>query len=122
MHAFAGSITFEGSADIGTVPFHTVRQENSDRTNYFLYGKTPFAPSKEIIDFVAGMVANKILSVDVSIDTEDRIRIHREDAVNGRYSFVAIHGKEFDEALAISKTLSGTVIATREAETSDKLG
>ena len=50
-------------------------------TTFFIYGETSLKSSKELVEFVSGKVTGKILSYDVSIDTEDRLVLVRKESL-----------------------------------------
>lgn len=122
MVTFAGSITFDWEINAQDILFAHVSNSCSLGKNIFIYGETQFTSSGEIIDFIKQRIVGNILSVDISIETEDVIEVMTREHVLGKYHFIAFHGMTMQDVSEEARQLSGNIISIREAEESDKLG
>lgn len=123
MNSFAGSVTFMGEADLAPLPFLALTTEALKGRIVFVIGETEFENSQGLKDFICARITGDILAYDISISTEDTIRlVSTELPASGNYSFIAFHGKTFREVLALSEAFGQKVVSVREAEESDKLG
>lgn len=120
MNEIAGSITFKWMLDIhfSDVKFHSVKNNTPDgNTNVYFYGRTNLASSKEFIDYVSMSVGGEVVSVDISISSEDTLNLYTEDPMDGEYMLTSLEGisETFVSALDKFEWSSPSIVAIREA-------
>lgn len=123
MNSIVGSITFKWDIELtfSDVKFYTVKNLTLTwDTNVYFYGRTSLNSSKEFVDYASMSVGWEILAYDISITSEDTLKIYTEERVEGEYMVTSlswIH-ETFDSALEKFEGSSPSIIAIREAEKS----
>lgn len=120
MNEIAGSITFRWRVDtyFSDIKFHSVKNNTLDgNTNIYFYGKTNITSSKEFIDYISMTVGGEIISVDISISSEDTLNLYTEDAIEGEYILTSLEGisETFISACDKFEGSSPSIVAIREA-------
>lgn len=93
---------------------------NKKNSNLFIYGKTDLKSSIEILEFLKKSFEEEVLSYDISISTEDKIKLFEEDLIDGEYSTMTISwlGEDFESVLETFVDSDSSIVSIREVEDS----
>jgi len=91
--------------------------------NIFLYWEIELQTSEEVFNYIKSLVMGKILSYDISISTEDRIMILRDEQLEWKYELYEAEWARVTFDNTVERNMAdGFTVAIREAEVSKKFG
>lgn len=116
---FSWSITFSWEINTSDFSFNFIIKEvNKNIFNIFMYWETKIESSLEIIDFIKSRINWEILWFDISISTEDKIKLFKNEKINWDYKFQSYEwiGVNFDSITL--EQINSNAISIREVENS----
>lgn len=119
MNILAWSITFTWDIDLENLTFNTIiNGVKWSVQSIFMYGDTDIQTSKEVIEFMRLRITDwEIISVDVSISTEDKIKLFKNKKITWNPVFWTSKFVWMTFENLVGKTPDNkSIISIREAE------
>lgn len=118
MNTLAGSITFKGVLDTTDIWIHFVLNKVREWVfNIFMYWDTQFESSHEVTEHIAGKITGEVLNYDVSISTEDKIKVYWWEK-GWNYVLKSVQWKDITFEGIVSSLTELGIVSIREAEES----
>ncbi|EKD30329.1 MAG: hypothetical protein ACD_78C00089G0002 [uncultured bacterium (gcode 4)] len=118
MNTLSGSITFRGKIDTTDIWIHFVLNEVREWVfNIFMYWDTQFESSHEVTEYIDWKITGEILSYDVSISTEDKIKIYWWEK-DWKYILKSVQWKDITFEGVVNSLTEPGIVSVREAEES----
>lgn len=98
---------------------HIITKVRDGIRNIFLYWETELQTSEEVVNYIRTLAIGRILSYDISISTEDRIMILRDEQLEWKYELYEVEWARVTFDNTVEKNIvDGFTIVIREAEIS----
>lgn len=122
MNTFAWNITFSWNIKIKfrNPTFRFVKNLTKDGdTNLFFYWETDLVSSDQVLEYFKENLSKNIISYDISISSEDKIEIYKDEELDGEYWILTLSwiSNDFEDVVETFKN-DPPVVCIREAENS----
>ncbi len=121
MNTIAGSVTFRWTIDINDFTISNILDIRDKVGNIFIYWKTVFQTSSEVLEYIKSKIQWDIIRYDISISTEDYIEVLTTDIDRTKsYLLRTFEWLNIDYAKVKEMVANDAVISIREAEESTR--